>query len=311
MVVGDPLQIEPVVTTDNTMLEDLRKIYNLEEDILGIKCSVQSVAYCSNYKGSFVQDNRWIGMPLWVHRRCLEPMFSMANELAYGGKMVLGNEGIGKSEWYDVKGKVSTQQFVKEQAVELEQKLEVYWKQRIQYQLLMKMWELAGNEPAMVLKELFYEHFMAQPETSTELDILSLVELFKQFISYSPQLRLEEFENLLTLIADKKLKPPSIYIITPFTAVKNETIKFLKRKDNCWTLLLNSLKRELRHDGIDEAAEAYRKLLINIAQQENDWYKDWVSDNIGTVHTFQGKEAEVVLHYRYRLYEENRSRMGV
>ncbi|PFI05839.1 hypothetical protein COI71_32285, partial [Bacillus cereus] len=79
-------------------------------------------------------------------------------------------------------------------------------------------------------------------------------------------------------------------IIMPFTAVKNETIKFLKRKDNCWTLLLNTLKRELRHDGIDEAAEAYRKLLINIAQQENDWYKDWVSDNIGTVHTFQGKE---------------------
>ncbi|PFI06561.1 AAA domain-containing protein, partial [Bacillus cereus] len=44
MVVGDPLQIEPVVTTDNTMLEDLRKIYKLKEDILGIKCSVQSVA---------------------------------------------------------------------------------------------------------------------------------------------------------------------------------------------------------------------------------------------------------------------------
>ncbi|MDA2328235.1 AAA domain-containing protein [Bacillus cereus] len=294
MVVGDPLQIEPVVTTDNTMLEDLRKIYKLKEDILGIKCSVQSVADRSNHKGSFVQDNRWIGMPLWVHRRCLEPMFSMANELAYGGKMVLGNEGIGKSEWYDVKGKVSTQQFVKEQAVELEQKLEVYWKQRIQYQLLMKMWELAGNEPAMVLKELFYEHFMAQPETSTELDVLSLQELFKQFISYSPQLRLEEFENLLTLIADEKLKPPSIYIITPFTAVKNETIKYLKRKDNCWTILLNTLKRELRHDGIDEDAEAHRKLLINIAQQENDWYTKWVSENIGTVHTFQGKEAEVV-----------------
>ncbi|HFK1785136.1 TPA: AAA domain-containing protein [Bacillus cereus] len=77
-------------------------------------------------------------------------------------------------------------------------------------------------------------------------------------------------------------------------AVKNETIKYLKRKNTCWTLLLNTLKRELRHDGIDEAAEAYLKLLIIIAQNENDWYKNWVSDNIETVHTVQEKEAEIV-----------------
>lgn len=294
MVVGDPLQIEPVFTVDNTMLEDLRKIYSLEEDLLGVKCSVQSVADRSNSKGTFVQENRWIGIPLWVHRRCLEPMFSMANELAYGGKMVLGKDGVGKSDWYDVKGKVSTQQFVKEQVVALEQKLEVYWQQRIQQMLLMKMWALAGDEPKMVLKEVFYEHFMTQQEPSTELAVLSLQALFKQYISYNPQLRLEEFEEQLNLIESGKLKTPSVFIITPFTAVKKETIKYLKAKENRWAILMKALKRELQHDGIDEAAEAYRKVLINIAKEANDWYEEWVGEKIGTVHTFQGKEAEIV-----------------
>ncbi|PYF05636.1 AAA domain-containing protein [Ureibacillus chungkukjangi] len=295
MVVGDPLQIEPVVTSDNTILQDLRKIYSVDEDLLGVKCSVQSLADRSNSKGTFVQDNRWIGIPLWVHRRCLEPMFSMANELAYGGKMVLGKDGVGKSDWYDVKGKVETQQFVKEQVIELEQKLEVYWKQKIQQLLLMKMWDIAKDDPKKVLKDVFYEHFLAAPqELSTEFSVLSLQALFNQYISYNPQLRSEEFEEQLKLFESGKLKSPSVFIITPFTAVKNETINYLKEKKNRWGTLIKALNRELKHDGTDEIAETYRTLLIKVAKEANDWFQDWLKENIGTVHTFQGREAEIV-----------------
>lgn len=294
MIVGDPLQIEPVVTVDKTMLEDIRKLYSLEEDLLGVKCSVQSVADRCNSKGTFVQENRWIGIPLWVHRRCLEPMFSMANELAYDGNMVLGKEGVGKSVWYDVKGKVSDQQFVKEQVVLLEKKLEVYWKQKIQQILLMKMWILAGDDPKRFLKEVFHEHFMTEQAPSTELAVLSIRALFKQYIFYSPQIRLEEFEHQLKLIESAKLNTPTIFIITPFTAIKNGTIKYLKAKENSWAKLINTLNRELQHDGIDENADAYRNLLINVAKEANDWYREWEDKSIGTVHTFQGKEAEIV-----------------
>jgi superfamily I DNA and/or RNA helicase len=135
---------------------------------------------------------------------------------------------------------------------------------------------------------------MTQHEPSTELAVLSLQALFKQYISYSPQLRLEEFEEQLKLIESGELKTPSVFIITPFTAVKNGIIDYLKAKENRWAILIKAFKHELPHDGIDETAEAYRKVLINVAKEANDWYNEWIKENIGTVHTFQGREVEIV-----------------
>ena len=42
-------------------------------------------------KYGFYKDNtreEWIGIPLWVHRRCKYPMFDIANKISYGGNMV-------------------------------------------------------------------------------------------------------------------------------------------------------------------------------------------------------------------------------
>jgi len=58
---------------------------------------------------------------------------------------------------------------------------------------------------------------------------------------------------------------PDVFIITPFTKIKTELIKLLKAE----------LKAE----------------LVNIDGRK---LNKWIENSIGTVHTFQGKEADVV-----------------
>jgi hypothetical protein len=50
----------------------------------------------------------WLGSPLTVHRRCLNPMFDIANAIAYEGKMVYGTGDDPElqappSKWIDAK----------------------------------------------------------------------------------------------------------------------------------------------------------------------------------------------------------------
>jgi hypothetical protein len=55
------------------------------------------------------EDGQWVGSPLRVHRRCLNPMFDIANDIAYEGTMVYGTATHGSdaslpmSRWYDLK----------------------------------------------------------------------------------------------------------------------------------------------------------------------------------------------------------------
>ena len=70
----------------------------------------------------------WFGAPLRVHRRCIEPMFTIANEIAYGRSMVLAtpvsaDSPLPPSCWYDVKGAVSVRQYVPSQGIELLERL--------------------------------------------------------------------------------------------------------------------------------------------------------------------------------------------
>ncbi|UAA39235.1 AAA family ATPase [Paraneptunicella aestuarii] len=95
--VGDPIQLEPVVQTpqqiDLAIAEDFMPISTSDtehywgDDYLVTVSSAQSVA---DRAGSFVAriGERKVGLPLLVHRRCVEPMFSIANLIAYDGKMV-------------------------------------------------------------------------------------------------------------------------------------------------------------------------------------------------------------------------------
>lgn len=86
VVVGDPFQIEPVVTIPAIITDHFSKYFELNESNVHSELSVQSMADRANSYGWYA-NNIWIGTPLRVHRRCIEPMFSIANRIAYNGMM--------------------------------------------------------------------------------------------------------------------------------------------------------------------------------------------------------------------------------
>lgn len=202
IAVGDPIQIEPVVTMEDNLIANIRKGYNIHERLLSKASSVQTVADFANKYGYWKtqtddEDSKyWIGIPLWVHRRCLKPMFTIANQIAYDNKMVLPETitNIGKTGWYDIKGNSVQRQFVKEQGDKVIALLKNDWKQAI---------ENGEHEP-------------------------------------------------------------SVYVISPFTEVKKQ-IQLLARKE-----------------------------LLHTVSDDSKKVSDWIKNSIGTVHTFQGKEAKKV-----------------
>lgn len=92
VVVGDPLQLEPVVTLPRTIEAALAANYGA----VGARwhpsrTSVQVLADQTTPIGTTVGEGDeaiWVGAPLRVHRRCDDPMFSVSNAIAYDGMMV-------------------------------------------------------------------------------------------------------------------------------------------------------------------------------------------------------------------------------
>lgn len=118
MVVGDPFQIKPVLTLDEGILALLSKIYNVSEIYLSDSACVQTlvdaVSKYGFYTSKDMDESSWIGIPLWVHRRCQYPMFTISNAISYNNLMVQGKEGYGKTGWYDISGK-AVNKYVEEQ----------------------------------------------------------------------------------------------------------------------------------------------------------------------------------------------------
>lgn len=124
MVVGDPFQIPPVLTLDSKILAFIAESFCISEKYLSLNTSTQSmvdaVSKYGFYKGFDEDTKEWIGVPLWVHRRCKDPMFNVSNAISYDGNMVQGNPGEGKIEWYNVKGQ-ATNKYVKEHGEKLKE----------------------------------------------------------------------------------------------------------------------------------------------------------------------------------------------
>jgi hypothetical protein len=111
VVVGDPKQIEPVVTLPFTTQQALRVNADIAEWWLPGSTSTQRLADEANQYGTYLPGDEgevWVGAPLRVHRRCERPMFDVSNTIAYGGMMVYGISGQREpftappSEWIDI-----------------------------------------------------------------------------------------------------------------------------------------------------------------------------------------------------------------
>jgi hypothetical protein len=206
IVVGDPLQIPPVVTISKAINDALMKYYDVSENWSVLEESVQTLSDRVNTYGTYINksaNNQWVGCPLRVHRRCIEPMFSVANKIAYDGLMIQATtNGIStfdqlypESQWIDVQG----------------DEFDGHW---------------CKQEGEEVLKIIF-----------------SMVEQHKSM--------------------------PDLYVISPFKMVAYKMQRLLKEQSQ---YLLSNLKPEER-------------LMLN----------KWINKSIGTVHTFQGKQAQGVI----------------
>lgn len=93
VLVGDPLQLKPIVTVSDAVLEHMRTRYGVNEHWLPTHQSAQTLADEATPWGRMMgpaSDKRWVGLPLVVHRRCDRPMYALANRIAYDGVMVFG-----------------------------------------------------------------------------------------------------------------------------------------------------------------------------------------------------------------------------
>lgn len=126
MVVGDPLQIKPVLTLDSNTLYMLGEHFGVTEKYLSASTSAQILADAASQYGFYRKQDKaedsWVGIPLWVHRRCRYPMFTISNMISYDGFMVQGMEKYGKTDWFDVGG-TANNKYVEEQGEFLLHKL--------------------------------------------------------------------------------------------------------------------------------------------------------------------------------------------
>ena len=207
IVVGDPKQIEPVQTVQDLFVERIGGEgigkYRSKE------LSVQSLADAQNPFAGIIKNldgsESWVGCPLVIHRRCKDPMFTVANELSYGGFM------INKT--------------------------------------------MNPKDPIEPCKESCWITYDASNiGSSTGKD---------RYIEVQGQIAFELIQKLRA----RNTKFKDIFIITPFTTVAYGFKKYM---------------------------ESISDDIVNWTDKDNK--SGWLKDNIGTVHTFQGKEAKVVIY---------------
>ena len=130
IVIGDTLQIPPVVTIPAGLGKLLQEAYGVMDDCWSpVYHSVQSLADRITTAGTYVGEDVWTGIPLRAHRRCSEPMFSIANAIAYDNQMVRVTQDrvievpAGESGWIDVQGVTADGHLIREELMVLEELL--------------------------------------------------------------------------------------------------------------------------------------------------------------------------------------------
>ncbi len=122
---GDPFQIEPICTVPSEVIDGMAKskIKDYTLNWAPSQVSVQNLMDRTSVFGTkrrIKEESYWLGSPLRVHRRCLEPMFTIANTIAYESTMLLATDPgleipLPPSCWWDVGGHTSNRQYVPDQ----------------------------------------------------------------------------------------------------------------------------------------------------------------------------------------------------
>ncbi|GGB20736.1 ATP-binding protein [Mucilaginibacter rubeus] len=140
IIIGDPLQIEPVVTAPAKLINVLNGQYRTDSIWSPLRSSAQILADRITASGTWMKqtdndENIWTGFPLRTHRRCNNPMFDISNEIAYNFQMVKAMNDIpfdcalGSSVWFDVNGSnIQNKQVVEEELSLLKEKIQLLGK---------------------------------------------------------------------------------------------------------------------------------------------------------------------------------------
>lgn len=203
MVIGDPSQIEPVVSLNEEIQKQVSDYFQLSNsdylNYISAKSSIQTLADNISKYGHYYQDwltEKWVGIPLVVHRRCASPIFDIFNKISYGERMIQTIKEPGTAEWINVVVDTS----------------------------------LNKND-----------YFVEKDFNITKAKISQLIN------------------------NDKTIREDDIFIITPFTEIKDKILEKLG----------NEAKEDIISADIISEIEIMRK-------------------NTGTIHTFQGREAKIV-----------------
>jgi AAA domain len=128
VIVGDPLQLKPVVTLPWGGQRALMHEFGVGEQWAPSRTSVQQVADRLAEHGTALPSPAsdvpvWVGTPLRVHRRCDRLMFGISNQIAYDGLMVFGTPARpgfpGSDAWSDIRSATSDGHWIPAEGEEL------------------------------------------------------------------------------------------------------------------------------------------------------------------------------------------------
>ncbi|MET9633556.1 AAA domain-containing protein [Lentzea sp. NPDC006480] len=135
VVVGDPLQLEPINALPFRAEQAIRLEFGVDEQWLTSHTSVQRLADRLTLLGTSLPGDdapTWVGIPLTVHRRCDQPMFEIVNTVAYDGLMIDGTAPapgrrfaekypkLPNSKWIDVPGDAAQGHWIPGEGVQLD-----------------------------------------------------------------------------------------------------------------------------------------------------------------------------------------------
>jgi hypothetical protein len=128
VIVGDPLQLEPVVTLPWGGQRALLEEFNIAPVWAPSRSSAQQLADRLAIAGTSlpgpVGEDVWVGAPLRVHRRCDRPMFEVSNTIAYNGLMVFGTPVdrkpfYARNAWIDVRSSIGGDNWIQAEGDQL------------------------------------------------------------------------------------------------------------------------------------------------------------------------------------------------